>query len=41
MVVELLAKKCNCSHVLDVGSGQGHLARLWHSTKSCVLPLWT
>uniref|UniRef100_L7LYT7 Putative rrna adenine n-6-methyltransferase n=1 Tax=Rhipicephalus pulchellus TaxID=72859 RepID=L7LYT7_RHIPC len=28
MVVELLAKKCNCSHVLDVGSGQGHLARL-------------
>lgn len=28
MVVELLAHKCSCSHVLDVGSGQGHLARL-------------
>ncbi|XP_077514618.1 methyltransferase-like protein 25B [Amblyomma americanum] len=28
MVVELLAQKCGCLHVLDVGSGQGHLARL-------------
>uniref|UniRef100_G3MM70 Methyltransferase domain-containing protein n=1 Tax=Amblyomma maculatum TaxID=34609 RepID=G3MM70_AMBMU len=28
MVVELLAQKCGCQHVLDVGSGQGHLARL-------------
>lgn len=28
MVVELLACKCDSKHVLDVGSGQGHLARL-------------
>lgn len=28
MVVELLARKCGCRHVMDVGSGQGHLARL-------------
>lgn len=28
VVVELLARKCGCRHVMDVGSGQGHLARL-------------
>ncbi|XP_075537807.1 methyltransferase-like protein 25B isoform X2 [Dermacentor variabilis] len=28
MVIEMLAQKCDCSHALDVGSGQGHLARL-------------
>ncbi|CAN7942066.1 unnamed protein product, partial [Ixodes hexagonus] len=28
LVVELLARKCGCRHVMDVGSGQGHLARL-------------